>query len=56
LIIYTAEGTITHREMLPLLETHLFSPTKQITDAFFLFSYDPRTQSYPYMRLKVAEK
>lgn len=54
LVIPTAEPTLTHRELKPVLDAHKFDQTRQLHEAYLLFKYDPVTQTYPYIQLKIT--
>jgi len=56
LVIYTAEPDIISADFNPILQEHSFPPTDRIDEAFLLFSYNPSTRSYPYIRLKISGK
>lgn len=51
LLIHTDELTVEPEKYIPLIKTWSFKKPEQINEAFLLFSYDPRTKTYPYVRL-----
>jgi hypothetical protein len=53
--LFTDEMMLTHDGVAVELADAKFGPFEQITDAFLLFSYQSSTQSYPVLRLSVAE-
>jgi hypothetical protein len=54
LVIPTDELILTHNQLKSILDAHKFDQTRQIDEAYLLFSYDPGTQSYPYIQLKLV--
>lgn len=51
LLIHTDELVIESEKYIPLLKTSSFKTLNNINEAFLLFSYDPRANNYPYVRL-----
>jgi hypothetical protein len=56
LVIYTDEPAIIFAKVESILQEHHFPPTDKISEVFLLFSYNPSTESYPYIRLKISGK
>ena len=56
LVIHTDEFVIDFQTLKPILETHAFRKTNQITGAYLLFSYDPEISHFPHIQLKIAAK
>jgi len=54
-VIHTDEMMLTHDDTERWLCDHMFTGFRQITSTYLLFSYDPATDRYPYIRLGVAE-
>ena len=54
LVIPTDEPVLTHRHLKPVLDTHEFKQTRQLHEAYLLFSYDPGIKGYPYIHLRFA--
>lgn len=54
LVIPTDEPMLIQRELKPVLENHEFGQTRQLHEAYLLFSYDPETKCYPYVQLRLA--
>jgi N-methylhydantoinase A/oxoprolinase/acetone carboxylase beta subunit len=49
--LFTDEPMITTAHARAELESQVFGPFAQLTEAYLLFSYDPGSQSYPVIRL-----
>jgi len=54
LVIHTDEFVINFQTLKPILATHEFKKTNQITGAYQLFSYDTEIGHFPYIQLKIA--
>lgn len=54
LVIHTDEFVINFQTLKPVLETHEFGKTNQITETYLLFSYDPEINHFPYIQLKIV--
>ena len=54
LVIPTDEPVLTHWQLKPLLDAHEFKETRQLNEAYLLFSYDPAIKGYPYIQLRFA--
>jgi hypothetical protein len=50
-IAYEDEPLLVREQVERWLDTRSFGPFKQLTHAFFLFSYEPASGGYPYRRL-----
>jgi len=53
LIIPTDEPVLTYGQLQPVLEAHEFEPTKQLHEAYLLFSYNAELKSYPHIQLRL---
>ena len=53
LVIHTDELVLDHEAYSTILSEARFE-TQKIDEVFFLFSYRPQVETYPYVRLKVA--
>jgi len=51
LVIHTDEHVIEPEKYIPLLKVRQFDRPVNIDETYLLFSYDPRTKTYPYVRL-----
>ena len=51
LVIFTDETFLDPDDVIPYLKQHEFEKTNQVDDIYFLFSYDPRYNTYPYVKL-----
>lgn len=51
LVIHTDELVIEPEKYVPLLKARHFARPININEAYVLFSYDPHTKTYPYVRL-----
>lgn len=56
LVIPTDEPVLSYRQLKPILDDHKFNQTKQLHEAYLLFSYDAEIKGHPYIRLKIAAK
>ena len=54
LIIFTDETFLDRDNAIHYLKQHKFKRTNQIDEIYFLFSYDSRDKTYPYVKLKKA--
>jgi len=54
IVIPTDEPLLTVRLLKPVLDKHEFRQPRQLHEAYLLFSYDPNTKSYPYVRLRLT--
>jgi len=52
--LFTDEPALTHEVASRELASQLFGPLRQVSAAFLLFSYDPGTRTYPFIRLALA--
>ena len=50
-VIHCDEFTIKSDAYLPMLNRARFGPFRQINEVYFLFSYEPDVQGYPYTKL-----
>jgi len=55
LIIFTDETFLDPDDAIQYLKQHEFKRTNQIDEIYFLFSYDPRYNTYPYVKLKTPD-
>ncbi len=53
--LFTDEPMLTLEQATSELATHQFGPFKQLTSGFLVFSYDPRTKSYPMLALRFQQ-
>jgi hypothetical protein len=53
--LFTDEPMLTLDQVIGELAGASFGPYKQLTAAFLLLSYDPRTRSYPLVPLRVSQ-
>jgi hypothetical protein len=51
----TDEFTMDPEEYVPAIEAHRFTKPNVITEAYVLFSYDPRTETHPVAMLRFKE-
>lgn len=54
LVIPTDEPVLTPRHLKPVLDRHEFRQPRQLHEVYLLFSYDPETNTYPYVRLRLT--
>jgi len=54
LVIPTDEPVLTLWQLKPLLDAHECKETRQLNEAYLLFSYDPGIKGYPYIQLRFA--
>jgi hypothetical protein len=50
-VIPTDEPTLHHGALESVLDVHTFNQPRQVNEAYLLFSYDAKTQTYPYLKL-----
>ena len=55
LIIFTDETFLDPDDAIQYLKQHEFKSTNQIDEIYFLLSYDPRHNTYPYVKLKKSD-
>lgn len=55
-IVYTDEPVLTYASHQNLFAAESFGPFAQIQEAYFLFSYDPNYNYYPYVQLRLVGK
>lgn len=55
LVVFTDEPFLDPDEAIPYLQATEFPKTSQIDEIYLLFSYDPRYQNYPFVKLKTAD-
>lgn len=53
LVIPTDEPTLNYKELKNVLNKHTFNKTRQINEAYLLFSYHAETQNYPFIKLNL---
>lgn len=54
LVIFTDEFCLDPETIIPVVYNHTFPETYQINEVYFLFSYDPRIHTYPYVKLNIS--
>ena len=52
--LFTDEPALTYEAVSRELGPHSFGPLRQVSAAYLLFSYDPGTRTYPFIRLPLA--
>ena len=55
LVIFTDETFLDPDDVIPYLKQHEFEKTNQIYEIYLLFSYDPRYNTYPCVKLKKSD-
>lgn len=50
--LFTDEPMLTIEQATSELNAHMFGPFKQLTRGYLVFSYEPRTQSYPVLSMR----
>jgi hypothetical protein len=56
LVIFTDETFLDPDDVIPYLQQHEFAKTNQVDEIYLLFSYDPRYHTYPFCKLRTADK